>query len=286
MAFSDPSHPVTTLSRMAEHLDKQELCDIVLIVDSKRIPAHKLVLSSTSEYFHAMFNNNLRESSQSEIELTDIDPDALEELIKYIYSGNIEIREDNVEKILLTANILQLTTVLTAACDFLKNQLHPSNCLGIQNFADIQGCVDLQRIAYAYCMEHFSEVTRNREFLQLPYKQIALLASNDDINISKEEDMFDAILAWVQYDVDERKASLPELLSQVRLTNVSKEFLADHVQSHPLIQESLKCQRLVVESLLYHVMPERCLPARRPRKSTMGSLYAIGGIDTGKATVV
>lgn len=34
MTFSDLSHPVATLSRMADHLDNQELCDVVLIGES------------------------------------------------------------------------------------------------------------------------------------------------------------------------------------------------------------------------------------------------------------
>nr|XP_039252170.1 kelch-like protein 5 isoform X1 [Styela clava] len=282
MAFSHGTHSVVTLSRMEDHLDKQQLCDVTLIVGSKRIPAHKLVLSSTSDYFHAMFNHDLLESTQSEIELNDIDPEALDELVKYMYSGKLELREDNVERLLSTANILQLMVVVNAACDFLKNQLHPSNCLGIHAFADTQGCVQLQQAAREYTMEHFIEVTQNREFLLLPQEEVVKLFSSDEVNVPKEEDMFSAVLLWIQHDIEQRKSLIPELLSNIRLTHVSKEFLADQVQSNPHIYESLECQRQVVDSLMHHLLPERHPSLQSPRKSTTGQLFAIGGMDSGK----
>jgi hypothetical protein len=35
-------------------------------------------------------------------------------------------------------------------------QLHPSNCIGIRQFADIQGCTDLYKVANNYVMVIFS----------------------------------------------------------------------------------------------------------------------------------
>ena len=40
--------------------------------------------------------------------------------------------------------------VVEVCCDFLTKQLHPANCLGIQLFADTQGCQDLHRVAATY----------------------------------------------------------------------------------------------------------------------------------------
>lgn len=57
------------------------------MLGSHRIAAHRLVLSASSEYFAAMFNSGLRESSLSEVELQDVDPECLEQLVKYCYTG-------------------------------------------------------------------------------------------------------------------------------------------------------------------------------------------------------
>lgn len=60
-----------------------------VLVGNKRIPAHRLVLSSVSEYFRAMFNSNVVEANSNEVTLTDVEPVALEQLIKYMYAGNL-----------------------------------------------------------------------------------------------------------------------------------------------------------------------------------------------------
>jgi len=60
-----------------------------------------------------------------------------------MFQGHLEIREETVESLLSTACLLQLDKVAEACCVFLKKQLHPSNCIGIRQFAESQGCMDL-----------------------------------------------------------------------------------------------------------------------------------------------
>ena len=62
----------------------------------------------------------------------------------------MELQEDTVEVILSTAHHLLLTEVVDVFCEFLTKQLHPANCLGIQLFADAQGCTTLHQKACSY----------------------------------------------------------------------------------------------------------------------------------------
>lgn len=48
---------------------------------------HRLVLSSVSDYFAAMFTSDVREAKQDEVKLEGIDPDALWVLVQYAYTG-------------------------------------------------------------------------------------------------------------------------------------------------------------------------------------------------------
>jgi len=70
----------------------------------------------------------------------------------FVCTGKIEIREDNVEKLVGIASMLQLDDVVTAGCSFLTKQLHPSNCLGIRAFADVQSCKHLFKRAHSFTM--------------------------------------------------------------------------------------------------------------------------------------
>ena len=91
-------------------------------------------------------------------------------------------------KVLLpAANLLQLTDVRDACCDFLKAQLHPSNCLGIRAFADMHICPELLATAQSFAEQHFSEVVPGDEFLQLPNMQVVEMISSDQLTVPSEE---------------------------------------------------------------------------------------------------
>jgi len=68
-----------------------QLCDVVLILPGlRRIPAHRIVLSSASDYFSAMFTSDVLEATQNEVNMKDVDPDAMTALVKYMYDGEFE----------------------------------------------------------------------------------------------------------------------------------------------------------------------------------------------------
>lgn len=73
-------------------------------------------------------------------------------LLLFTFLGRIELREDTVENLLSTSCLLQMSEVSEACCSFLMKQLHPSNCIGIRQFADAQGCTDLYKVANNYVM--------------------------------------------------------------------------------------------------------------------------------------
>lgn len=58
------------------------------------------------------------------------------------------------------------------------------------------------------------------------------------------------------------------------------------MDSETLVREDNMCQRLVKEALKYHVLPERRSTLQcartKPRKSTVGILYAVGGMEANK----
>ena len=75
------------MKKMEAYVNKRTLCDVVLIAGQKRIPAHRLVLSAASDYFAAMFTNDVREATMEEIRMKDVDPDALSAVVQYAYTG-------------------------------------------------------------------------------------------------------------------------------------------------------------------------------------------------------
>ncbi|XP_071453237.1 kelch-like protein 5 [Hetaerina americana] len=287
--FRSGEHAECSLKRMEDYLNQERFTDVTLIAGNRRIPAHRLVLSAASEYFSAMFTGALREAGEDEVTLVDLDPDALQTLVHYCYTGWVELREECVETLLVSARILQLPPVVSACCSFLLKQLHPSNCIGIRLFADAQSCPGLCEAAHKYTSEHFMEVIANQEFLLLPADEVATLLVSDDLNVPSEEIIFHALMSWLHHDPEVRSKEASRLLGLVRLPLLSPAFIADNVATEPLLAEDVECQSLVMEALTFHALPERrpklmlqLHPRAHPRKATLGKVYAVGGMDAYK----
>ncbi|XP_076062462.1 kelch-like protein 5 isoform X1 [Oratosquilla oratoria] len=286
--FRSPHHAESALKRMEHYYSRGQLCDVTLVADNKKIRAHRLVLSAASDYFAAMFTSPVLEASQEEVVLRDMDSCALQTLINYCYTGTLELHEDTVEMVLSTAHHLLLTEVVDVCCDFLTKQLHPANCIGIQLFADTQGCTELHKVASSYTAEHFLEVMDHQEFVQLPTEECAKLLASDDLNVPSEEVIFQALLVWLKHDLEKRKQDMARLLGLVKLPLLSPQFITDHIETNTLFKEDRACQELILEALKYHLLPERRStlqsPRTKPRKSTVGSLYVVGGMDANKGS--
>jgi len=71
---------------------------VVLIADDDvELPVHRAVLAACSHYFYAMFTSELSESRSDRVTLKQIDSQALELLVSYMYTSEIRIVEDNVQ---------------------------------------------------------------------------------------------------------------------------------------------------------------------------------------------
>ncbi|XP_039609452.1 kelch-like protein 18 isoform X1 [Polypterus senegalus] len=286
MHFSVAELPQRGYAVMEEIRRQGKLCDVTLKVGEHKFSAHRIVLAASIPYFHAMFTNDMMECKQDEIIMQGMDPSALEALINFAYNGRLAIDQQNVQSLLIGASFLQLQNVKDACCTFLRERLHPKNCLGVRQFAEAMMCTVLYDASNSFIHQHFVEVSMSEEFLALVAEEILELVGRDELNVKAEEQVFEAVLAWVRHKREEREQHLPDLLAKVRLPLCRPQFLADRVQQEDLVRFCHKCRDLVDEAKDYHLMPERRphLPAFKIRQrcctSIAGLIYAVGGLNS------
>ncbi|XP_016397223.1 kelch-like protein 18 [Sinocyclocheilus rhinocerous] len=286
MHFSVADLPARGYAVMEEIRRQGKLCDVTLKVGEHKFSAHRIVLAASIPYFHAMFTNDMVECKQDEIVMQGMDPSALEALINFAYNGHIAIDQQNVQALLIGASFLQLQNVKDACCSFLQQRLHPKNCLGVRQFAETMMCTMLYDAANSFVHQHFVEVSMSEEFLALRPEEVLELVGCDELNVQAEEQVFEAVLAWVRHSHEDRESRLPELMSKTRLPLCRPQFLADRVQQDELVRCCHKCRDLVDEAKDYHLMPERRphLPAYKTRQrcctSIAGLIYAVGGLNS------
>lgn len=51
----------------------------------------------------------------------------------------------------------------------------------------------------------------SEEFMELPVNQLMDIISSDELNVRSEEQVFSAVMAWVKYNVTERRPYLAQV---------------------------------------------------------------------------
>ncbi|XP_057297564.1 kelch-like protein 2 [Hydractinia symbiolongicarpus] len=281
--FKNASHHSKSFEILNTMRQQQLLCDVTVCVGNKNIQAHRATLASASPYFYAMFTGEMSESKQNIVNIKEVDADALELLIEYCYTAEVKVTEENVQALLPAASLLQLTDVRNACCEFLKTQLHPTNCLGIMRFADMHMCQDLVVAAHSYIEQYFTDVVASEEFLQLEARQVIDFIASDQLTVPSEEKVYEAVRAWVYYNRQNRDHYFPELMQHVRLPLLSRDYLVDRVETESLMKQCSACKDYLIEAMKYHLLPRSqrlLLQTPRTKSRTPGRpkiLYVVGG---------
>ena len=56
-------------------------------MNKKEFYAHKAILAARSPVFAAMFQHDLAEKKQNRVDITDMEPEVLREMLRFIYTG-------------------------------------------------------------------------------------------------------------------------------------------------------------------------------------------------------
>ncbi|XP_060063819.1 kelch-like protein 12 [Ylistrum balloti] len=281
--FTD-SHAKSILTTMNNLRKINKLCDVILRVEGRDFPGHRIVLAACSDYFCAMFTNEMSEKDKQIIELHEISSSVMEVLLDFVYTETVNVSVENVQELLPAACLLQLTGVKQACCSFLEKQLDCTNCLGIKVFAEQHSCELLLAAAESFGLKHFEEVLMQEEYRNLPLEQVKSLIRSDELQVNSEEPVFNAVMTWVKYDPDTRKEYLAQLLQHVRLAMLSARFITDVVDDEPLIKRCHECRDLLDEAKKFHLRPDLRSSMVGPRmKSRIGTddiLVVMGGFGS------
>ncbi|KTF76017.1 hypothetical protein cypCar_00047727 [Cyprinus carpio] len=213
-------------------LESDTMVDCVLKIKDKEFPCHRLVLAACSSYFRAFFKSGVEESKQKEIVLEDVEPGVMGMILKYLYTSNINVTEQNVQDIFALANMLQIPSIFTVCVSFLQKRLSLSNCLAIFRLGLMLDCPRLAISARNFACERFQLIARDEEFLQLIPSELAAIIASDSLNVETEQEVFEALIKWVGHDQEKRQEDLPGLLDCVRLRLVPEDYFTKNVEKH------------------------------------------------------
>ncbi|XP_043945581.1 kelch-like protein 20 isoform X1 [Protopterus annectens] len=282
--FVESKHSCKVLEGLNSLRLNNAFCDVILCCGGQEFPCHRIVLASFSSYFRAMFSTDLVESKQDRVAINGVESQMIGMLVNFAYTAQVVITKANVQALLAAANLLDIMAVREACCKFMERQMDEMNCLGIHCFAEAHSCVELQEKSMQYILQNFTVVCNQEEFLSLCVDKLTEIISSDDLNVPKEETVFEAVLLWLERE-KQRQQNFEKVLEHVRLPLISPYYIHDTIESHSAIKESLECHRLISEAKDYLLLQDRrseLFGSRtRPRRSTGTAevIVTVGGED-------
>ena len=137
----------TILERTTFIFNNELLSDVKFVVpvstgeseNKKVIPAHKFLLAISSPVFYAMFYGQMAETTDF-IELPDCDYESLLELLRFMYTDEVNPSGSNVMQVLYLANKYMVPSLAEKCAEYLRDNLKASNVFCIlphaQKFED------------------------------------------------------------------------------------------------------------------------------------------------------
>ncbi|XP_035659315.1 kelch-like protein 24, partial [Branchiostoma floridae] len=233
------------------------LTDVVLKVGKETFPCHRNVLASVSPYFFAMFTNGLAESHRREVEITGIDAEIMKAILTYVYTTEVELTAQDVERLLVAAHMLQIESLVDHCGNFMSFRLNPSNCVGMWIFGDTHNAHVLRSDARQWIDFKFDIVQKEEEFVNMDKDRLVEIVSSDGLYVEREELVFQAVMNWLKYDVPNRKQYAAELLKHVRLVLLPPDYLFDRVEKEELVMSSSECVRHLDRVKKFHILKDR-----------------------------
>ncbi|XP_056149422.1 actin-binding protein IPP [Lampris incognitus] len=292
MASQSPEQAVLASDRYARlilaQMNKMRLrtdfCDVGLRVGGHVFRVHRLVLAASSPYFSALFSLGMREADKEEVQILGVEAEVFEVLLDFIYTGTINVTVENVQELMVAADMLQLSEVVSICGEFLKGHMDPSNCVGIFQFLEQIACMDMLEFTENFILVHFLEVCVTDEFWGLSKDQLVRFLRSEELRIEDEYQVFTTAMDWVLQDVAKRKKYVVEVLDPVRFPLLSPQRLFKYIEGisdfslRVALQTLLKEYTEVTKSPKENKMYSLLQPAKmRPRRKARKYLYAIGG---------
>ncbi|EDO36090.1 predicted protein, partial [Nematostella vectensis] len=245
-----------SLEKFAQLRKEHILCDVEVIVSDGVSKAHGVIISIGSEYFRDRLTAiACRENKRIELKYK-ITKGTLENVLDFLYSGNIKITESNACALLEAAVYLRISSLKFHCEEFTISRLSLNNCFQIMDLSKKFKSGKLDRASMEYICKNFLHLSKNAEFLCLEPEYVEKILCCKFLTVKKEEDVFVALSSWVQHDIS-RKQTLPHFFKKLDFFAMSKFFIADHVANDQLIVSSPKCTAHLIRVISSMLLPGR-----------------------------
>ncbi|XP_035221006.1 speckle-type POZ protein B-like [Stegodyphus dumicola] len=145
--------------------ENRTLSDVNIIVGSKTFPAHKCVLCARSSVFAKMFETDMIESETNKVEISDIEPQVMDEFLQFTYTGNLKNSlNETAEQLYAVADKYDVPALKKKCSSFLKSNLSVENVFRTLQIANMHSDDDLYKSVFEFTSAHGEEIFMTHEW--------------------------------------------------------------------------------------------------------------------------
>ena len=96
--------------KLGKLFEDQRFTDVTLAVGAREFQAHKALLAARSPVFEAMFAHEMEERKHNRVEIMDVEPEVLHEMLRFIYTGKSDHLNKMADDLLAAADKVSIST--------------------------------------------------------------------------------------------------------------------------------------------------------------------------------
>ena len=107
--------------------ESSQFADVTLACNGREFQCHKAILTSRSQVLAAMFEHDMKERMNNRVEVKDMDPEVMAEMLRFLYTGKAANLENMAADLLAAADKYALDRLKVMCEEALCNNLTVEN---------------------------------------------------------------------------------------------------------------------------------------------------------------
>lgn len=139
--------------------------DCVLKFDEEDIPVHSMILAARSPVFAAMFNHDTKEKQTGEVAIVDVAASAMEDILQYMYTGDIDNpTTENVLPLYAAAEKYDITDVKKICSEFVLRNLSVEWVCDVIEFSELYRDEKIRLHVREYFAENVRQIIKTEKW--------------------------------------------------------------------------------------------------------------------------
>jgi len=219
----------------------------------------------------------MSEAKSGVVDIESIDKKTLGQMIRFLYTAEIEITANNVQSLYEAAHHVQIWGIKQGCAIYMADHLSADNCIGVYKFAHTYNETKLKELARQFIKHNFQEVIQHEEFVQLSSEEFILHFASTELVVDCEDYVLQSVMKWYNHDKDSRKANISEIIGRcVHLPFCSTETILETLHDNSVFREAT-CETTteMLAQVLQHLRQGLETACIQPRESYT-SVFALG----------